>query len=136
MAETLTPTLALTPTVAPGEFTATDKFIFECWGYLVIPDVLTADEAAECYDASARLHAQRDREFGQLGRGYEVEPSLERLIDHPGCPRYAGFMEIASSCRRVGTLCSPHTQEWAGGIKTDRVPTTSSSWATPCRWSS
>ncbi len=82
----------LSPTVAPGEFTPTDKFMFECWGYFVIPDVLSADEVAECYEASARLHGQRDREFGQLGRGYEVEPSLERLIDHPAVlPKIRGL---------------------------------------------
>jgi ectoine hydroxylase len=73
----------LSPTVTPGEFTPVDKFIFESWGYFIIPDVLSADEVAECYDASARLHGQRDKQFGQLGRGYETEPSLERLIDHP-----------------------------------------------------
>jgi len=82
----------LGPVVSPGQFTPLDKFIFESWGYLIIPDVLTADEAAECYEASARLHSQRQREFGQLGRGYEVEPSLERLIDHPAVlPKVRGL---------------------------------------------
>lgn len=73
----------MSPEVRYGDFIAIDKCIFQSWGYFVIPDVLSADEVAECYDASERLHGQRQRGFGQLGRGYENEPSLERLIDHP-----------------------------------------------------
>ncbi|MGI8869282.1 MAG: phytanoyl-CoA dioxygenase family protein [Mycobacteriales bacterium] len=73
----------LNPVVEKGPLTDTDTFVFESWGYFIIPDVLTGDEAAECYQASQRLHAARDRAFGQIGRGYETEPSLERLIDHP-----------------------------------------------------
>lgn len=39
-----------------------------------------------------RLHAGRDKSFGQLGRGYETEPSLERLIDHPAVlPKVRGL---------------------------------------------
>lgn len=82
----------LNPEVQPGPLTDLDRFVFESWGYFVIPDVLTADEAAECYDASVRLHAARERGFGQLGRGYESEPSLERLIDHPAVlPKVRGL---------------------------------------------
>jgi ectoine hydroxylase len=73
----------LSPTVQPGELTPTDRFVFESWGYFVIPGVLTRDECEEAYEASARLHASRDGGFGQLGRGYETEPTLERLMDHP-----------------------------------------------------
>lgn len=82
----------MSPEVGYGEFTPIDKFIFESWGYFVVPDVLSADEVAECYEASERLHAQRERGFGQLGRGYEIEPSLERLIDHPAVlPKIRGL---------------------------------------------
>ena len=82
----------LSPEVQPGPLTDLDRFVFESWGYFVIPDVLSADEAAECYEASARLHAARERGFGQLGRGYETEPSLERLIDHPAVlPKIRGI---------------------------------------------
>lgn len=82
----------LNPEVAPGPFTDLDRFVFESWGYLVIPAVLSEDEATECYDASQRLHADRDRAFGQIGRGYETEPSLERLIDHPAVlPKVRGL---------------------------------------------
>ena len=82
----------LSPEVKPGELTALDRFIFESWGYFVIPDVLGADEVAECYAACERMHAGRDRSFGQLGRGYESEPALERLIDHPAVlPKIRGL---------------------------------------------
>ncbi len=82
----------LNPEVAPGPFTDLDKFVFESWGYLVIPSVLSADEATECYEASRRLHADRDRAFGQIGRGYETEPVLEKLIDHPAVlPKVRGL---------------------------------------------
>jgi len=82
----------LNPEVGPGAFTELDKFVFESWGYIVIPDVLSADEAAECYAASERLHAARDRAFGQIGRGYETEPCLEQLIDHPAVlPKVRGL---------------------------------------------
>ena len=82
----------LNPEVAPGAFTELDKFVFESWGYIVIPDVLSVDEAAECYAASERLHAARERAFGQIGRGYETEPCLEGLIDHPAVlPKVRGL---------------------------------------------
>ncbi len=124
----------LSPTVTPGEFTPVDKFIFESWGYFIIPDVLSAEEVAECHDASARLHGQRDKQFGQLGRGYETEPSLERLIDHPAVlPKSGAFMATGSSCRRAGTRCSRLTPAWAGGTRTVRAPTTSNSWGTRSR---
>jgi Phytanoyl-CoA dioxygenase (PhyH) len=82
----------LSPEVGPGELTALDRFIFESWGYFIVPSVLSPAEAAECYAASARLHAGRDHSFGQMGRGYESEPALERLIDHPAVlPKVRGL---------------------------------------------
>jgi hypothetical protein len=83
----------LSAEVGPGELTPLDQFIFESWGYFVIPDVLSAHEVAECYAASERMHAGRDdHSFGQLGRGYESEPSLEGLIDHPAVlPKIRGL---------------------------------------------
>ncbi len=82
----------LTAEVMPGELTDTDRFIFESWGYFIIPDVLSRDEAEECYAASERLHSRRDHVFGQIGRGYETEPALERLIDHPAVlPKVRGL---------------------------------------------
>jgi hypothetical protein len=82
----------LNPEAKAGELTEVDRFVFESWGYLVIPDVLSPAEVEECYSASERLHAQRERGFGQLGRGYETDASLERLIDHPAIlPKVRGL---------------------------------------------
>ena len=83
----------LQPVSAPGCFTELDHFIFESWGYLIIPDVLSAEEAAACLAASKRLHAAAGTKgWGQIGRGYETEPALERLIDHPGVlPKVRGL---------------------------------------------
>jgi ectoine hydroxylase len=80
------------PDVAPGEFTDVDRFIFESWGYLVIPDVLSTDEIEACYEASVRLHSDSASGFAQLGRSYEREPALERLMDHPAVlPKIRGL---------------------------------------------
>jgi hypothetical protein len=38
----------LSAEVEPGELTPLDRFIFESWGYFIIPDVLSADEVSEC----------------------------------------------------------------------------------------
>jgi ectoine hydroxylase-related dioxygenase (phytanoyl-CoA dioxygenase family) len=82
----------LSAEVKPGELTATDRFVFESWGYFIVPDVLSADEVAECYAASERMHSHREHGFGQLGRGYETEPALEQLIDHPAVlPKVRGL---------------------------------------------
>lgn len=82
----------LSPMSQAGAWTDLDAFMFDAWGFLVIPDVLSADEIAACYDASARLHAARAHEFGQIGRGYESEECLERLIDHPAVlPKVRGL---------------------------------------------
>src|SRR5579862_2427120 len=82
----------LSAEVGPGELSAVDRFVFESWGYFIIPGVLSQDEAAECYEACERMHASRERIFGQIGRGYESEPALERLIDHPAVlPKIRGL---------------------------------------------
>lgn len=71
------------PVTEPGQLTELDKFMFESWGYLIIPDVLSAEEILECLDASKRIHhAAGTIGWAQVGRGYETEPALERLIDH------------------------------------------------------
>src|SRR3977135_1902607 len=76
--------LELTPLSQPGAMTAMDRFIFESWGYLIIPDVLSEAECDEALEACKRIHGSKPAEkFRQVGRGYETEPSLERLIDHP-----------------------------------------------------
>jgi ectoine hydroxylase len=76
--------LELTPLSQPGAMTAMDRFIFESWGYLIIPGVLSEVECDEALEACKRIHGSKPAEkFRQVGRGYETEPALERLIDHP-----------------------------------------------------
>jgi ectoine hydroxylase len=83
----------LNPVVAPGPLTDLDHFIFESWGYFVIPNVLSQDEVAACLAASKRVHeAAGTKGWGQVGRSYESEPDLERLIDHPAVlPKIRGL---------------------------------------------
>jgi len=83
----------LNPVVEPGPFTDLDKFIFESWGYLIIPDVLSGDEVEACLAASRRVHATAGTSgWGQVGRSYETEPALEALIDHPAVlPKIRGL---------------------------------------------
>jgi hypothetical protein len=88
------PGLELTPLSQPGPLTAMDRFIFDSWGYLIIPDVLSLDECAEALEACKRVHgSQPAAAFRQVGRGYETEPALERLIDHPAVlPKIRGIL--------------------------------------------
>ncbi|AZN40191.1 phytanoyl-CoA dioxygenase family protein [Paenibacillus albus] len=83
----------LNPVVAPGELTDTDRFIFESWGYIVIPDVLSPEEVQACLEASKRIHDAAGTDgFGQVGRGYETELALEKLMDHPAVmPKVRGI---------------------------------------------
>lgn len=83
----------LSPIVESGRFTGLDSFIFESWGYFIIPNVLSEDEVAECLAASKRIHAAAGTKgWGQVGRGYEVEAALEKLIDHPAVlPKVRGI---------------------------------------------
>ena len=74
----------LSPLAQPGQMTEMERFIFECWGYLIIPDVLTEAETDEALEAAKRVHGSKPAErFKQIGRGFETEPALENLIDHP-----------------------------------------------------
>ena len=74
----------LNPVSEPGILTDVDRFVFESWGYLIIPNVLTASEVEQCLAASRRVHAAAGTEgWGQVGRSFETEPVLENLIDHP-----------------------------------------------------
>ncbi len=61
-----------------------DRFVFECYGYLVIEDVLTPEECKETREAAIRLHTGHPKnKLLQLGKGFEHEPAIERLVDHP-----------------------------------------------------
>ncbi len=83
----------LSPIVEPGRFTDLDRFIFDTWGYFIIQDVLSGKEVGDCLAASKRLHeAAGTTGWGQVGRGYETEPVLEALIDHPAVlPKVRGI---------------------------------------------
>jgi ectoine hydroxylase len=71
------------PIVKPGKFTELDHFIFEPWGYFIIPDVLSTAEVEECLQAARNLHeAEGIDNWKQIGAGFEKEPALEKLIDH------------------------------------------------------
>ena len=72
------------PSAKPGPLTEEERFIFETFGYLIIPDALTPDETAACLEAAKRVHAPYPAgEWRQLGHTYETEPAIEHLIDHP-----------------------------------------------------
>jgi len=78
------PITELTPLAQPGPMTEMERFIFECWGYLIIPNVLSEAECDEALAAAKRVHGNKPAEkFKQIGRGFEKEPALERLMDHP-----------------------------------------------------
>src|SRR4051812_21135035 len=73
------------PFVKPGEMDEAERFAFECLGFVVIEDVLTEDECDEVLEAAKRVHAGQPKEkLMQIGKGFEHEPAIERLIDHPG----------------------------------------------------
>ena len=74
----------LEPIAKPGPLTEEERFMFETFGYLIIPDALSPAEVAACLDASQRAHAPYPKgEWRQLGHLYETEPAIEALIDHP-----------------------------------------------------
>lgn len=76
--------LSTLPLSKPGEMTEMDRFMFECFGYLVIEDVLSQSEVEETLHAAKQLHAGHEKtKLLQIGKGFEQEPALERLIDHP-----------------------------------------------------
>ncbi len=85
--------LELTPLAQPGPLTEMEKFMFECWGYLLIPNVLSDAECDETLEAAKRVHGNQPAEkFKQIGAGFETEAAIERLIDHPAVlPKVRGI---------------------------------------------
>lgn len=76
--------LTTLPIVKPGPMTEIERFMFECFGYVVIEDVLSPDEVQETLEAAKRLHEGKiEGKLHQIGRGFEHEPAIEKLIDHP-----------------------------------------------------
>jgi hypothetical protein len=45
------------PIAAPGAMTERERFMFDTFGYLVIPDALSASEVAGVLEASRRAHS-------------------------------------------------------------------------------
>ena len=76
--------LSSIPYTQPGPMSEMERYIFECFGYVVIEDVLSPEECDEALEATIRLHEGRPKEkLLQVGKGFEHEPVIERLIDHP-----------------------------------------------------
>ncbi len=74
----------MVPLASPGTLTDEERFMFDVFGYLVIPDALSPAEVQACLDASIRAHdALPEGEWRQIGHLYETEPAIEALIDHP-----------------------------------------------------
>jgi len=110
--------MEICPLSQPGPLTEMDRFVFECFGYLLIPNVLTPAECAAMRDAAERLHSTYPQgEFRQIGRGFETEPALEQPIDHPAVlPKVRGllgsrFVLQAAWCT-VMPAGSQHTGWW------------------------
>jgi len=80
----MAPAAEMIPLAQPGPMTELERFMFESFGYIIIEDVLSPDECAEVLEAAKRLHKDQPKErLLQIGKGFETEPSIERLIDHP-----------------------------------------------------
>ena len=74
---------SIEPLAHPGPLTDEERFMFETFGYLVIPDALTPSETKACLQAAQRAHAPfPSGEWRQIGHLYETEPAIENLIDH------------------------------------------------------
>lgn len=71
------------PIAQPGAMTDDERFMFESFGYIIIEDVLSPEEVEDVLRASQRLHDSTKDEWRQIGKGFESEPALEALIDHP-----------------------------------------------------
>jgi len=117
----------LSPISQPGTFTELDRFMFESWGYLVIPDVLNEEEVKRCLEASIRHHGTGGiAGFGQVGRGHESEPELERLIDHRAIlPKVRAIYGDRFILQSAWCTKQPAHGGWAAGIRMVLVLTTS-----------
>jgi ectoine hydroxylase len=108
------------PLAAPGAMTARERFMFDTFGYLVIPDALSATEVADVLAASRRAHDQYPKgEWRQLGHLYETEPAIENLMDHPSIlPKIRALMGDYFIVQSTWATVQPaHTK--AGGYHQD-----------------
>jgi ectoine hydroxylase len=108
------------PLAAPGVMTARERFMFDTFGYLVIPDALSPDEVAAVLAASRRAHDQHPKgEWRQLGHLYETESAIEELLDHPSIlPKIRALMGDYFIVQSTWATVQPaHTK--AGGYHQD-----------------
>lgn len=86
--------MEFTPVAQPGPLTDMERFIFESYGYFLIEGVLSEAECDEVLAASRRLHHDTPPgTWRQIGRGFETEPAIENLIDHPAVlPKIRGLL--------------------------------------------
>jgi len=74
----------MNPTAKPGKLSDRERFMFETFGYLVIPGALSHDEVESCLAASRRAHEKLGTgKWRQIGHLHETEPAIENLLDHP-----------------------------------------------------
>ena len=72
------------PLGEPGPMSERERYLFECFGYLVIPNALDQNEAEAALEACVRQHSPHPQDqWRQIGGAYEKEQALENLIDHP-----------------------------------------------------
>ena len=72
------------PLAQTGPMTEDERFMFECYGYLIIEDVMTPDEIDEALAASKRIHTDTTEVFSPLGNSYEREPAPRPPHRTPG----------------------------------------------------
>ena len=73
----------MNPTASPGPLSERERFMFETFGYLVIPGALDEDEVNACLEASKRAHQKMGYgKWRQIGHLHESEPAIENLLDH------------------------------------------------------
>ncbi len=71
------------PLAKPGPMTEDERFMFECFGYIIIENALSAAEIEAALAASKRLHADTNDAWRQIGACVEKDPELAQFIDHP-----------------------------------------------------
>ena len=119
----------LSPLAQPGPMTEMERFIFECWGYLVIQDVLSEAECDEVLEAAKRVHGSQPAEkFMQIGKGFETGAG-HRAADRPPGRAAQSARAVRRPLRAPGGLVyrAAGRERRAPGTRTAPAPTTSSS---------
>jgi len=93
--------LELTPLSQPGEMTAMDRFIFESWGYLIIPDVLSEAECDEALEACKRVASNYKGNMAKLKK-FKIEFYALNKNGEYGAAALWGYSVNARGERRRG----------------------------------